>query len=319
MNGRKITLSLVILTVLFAILAACGNRAQSVLEPSPQTLALSAGDSDESNVNNVTDISQSVVAQTVEQRIVLKDASIQIVVENVTATMDMITKLAEAMGGWVISSNTSRSTYTSGNDAVIGSIAIRVPSAQFTNAITQIKNQSTSVDAETITGKDVTQEYTDLNSQLTNLQAAEAQLQKILDSAQSTDDVLKIYNELVRVRGEIETTQGRINYYKQASDFSSITVSLRPPTIAQEAVQVDTGWSPATTVKGAFNALVNVLQGIANLIIIALILVLPLLLIMGIPAWLTYKLMRRFGWFRNKPRVSGSNLPTNTKVENDVG
>ncbi len=319
MYGQKLKLLFIMLTFTLVILAACGNRSQSVLEPSPQTLALSAGDTDESNANNIADVPQAVIAQTIEQRIVLKDATLQIVVENVATTMDMITKLAEDMGGWVISSNTSKSAYASATDAVVGSIAIRVRAAQFTNAITQIKNQSTSVDAETITGKDVTQEYTDLTSQLTNLQAAEKQLQTILDSAHTTDDVLKIYNELVRVRGEIETTQGRINYYKEASSFSSITVSLRPPTVAQEAVQVDTAWSPSTTVKGAFNALVNILQGIANLLIIVIVLVIPLILVIVIPAWIVYRLMRRFGWFKKKTRVSVSNLPTNTKVENDVG
>ncbi len=203
------------------------------------------------------------------------------------------------MGGWVISSNTTKSAYNSANDSIVGSIAIRVPAAQFNNAITQIKNQSTSVDAETTTGKDVTQEYIDLNSQVTNLQAAEKQLQTILDSARTTDDVLQIYNELVRVRGEIETTQGRINYYKEAASFSSISVSLRPPTVAKESVQVDTGWNPLTTVKGAFNALVNIVQGLINLLIIIVVLVVPLLLLVGIPIWIIYHLNRRYGWIRN--------------------
>ncbi len=316
MNGRKITLALVMLIVSLVILAACGIVSQPALNPPQENISLPVIDTDASSV---VDVRQDITAQTVEQRIVLKDATLQIVVENVAATLDSITKLAEDMGGWVISSNTSKSSYASANDTVIGSIAIRVPAAQFTTAIDQIKAQSTSVDAETLTGKDVTQEYTDLNSQVINLQAAEKQLQTILDSANNTDDVLKIYNELVRVRGEIETTQGRINYFKEASSFSSISVSLRPPTVPQAAVQVDTGWSPSTTVKGAFNALVNILQSIANLLIIVIVLVLPLILVIGIPLWLIYKLLRRFGWFKNQTRASVSNRPANTKVENDVG
>ena len=82
-------------------------------------------------------------------------------------------------------------------------------------------------------------------------------------------------------------------------------------------MQVDTGWSPSTTVKGAFNALVNILQGIANLLIIVIVLVIPLILVIVIPLWMVYKLLRRFGWFATRPHVS--NLPTSTKVENDVG
>jgi len=317
MRNQKLKLLFIMLMVILVILAACGSvGSQFALEPKQQSIALPVIDTDASSILATP---QNLDARTTEQRIVLKDATLQIVVDNVTSAIDMISKLAEDMGGWVISSSTSKSSYASGNDAVIGSIAIRVPAAKLNDALTQIKGQSTSVDSETLTGKDVTQDYTDLTSQLTNLQAAEKQLQTILDSAHTTDDVLKIYNELVRVRGEIETTQGRINYYKEASDFSSITVSLRPPTVAQAAVQVDTEWSPTATVKGAFNALVNILQGIASLIIIVIVLIVPLLIVVGIPLWLLYKLSRRFGWFIFQKPVPASHLPTNTKVENDGG
>lgn len=319
MRNQKLKLLFIMLIVTFVILAACGSAgSQFVLEPK-QSVSLPLIATDSNVANTIAATPQAITPQTGEQRIVLKDATLQIVVDNVATTMDMINKLADDMGGWVISSNTSKSSYASGNDAVIGSIAIRVPAAKLNDALTQIKGQATSIDSETLTGKDVTQDYTDLTSQLTNLQAAEKQLQTILDSAHTTDDVLKIYNELVRVRGEIETTQGRINYYKEASDFSSITISLRPPTVAQAAVEVDTGWSPSTTVKGAFNALVNILQGVANLLIIIVVLVLPLLIVVGIPLWLLYKLSRRFGRFISPKSVPASHLPTNTKVENDGG
>ena len=320
MNLHKTILFSVVVIFAMVLLAACTPPNQSVaLEPelvsSKSDILLPVIDTDAAK--NTADIAQNSGAQTVEQRVVLKDASLQLVVENVATALDTITKMAETMGGWVINSNTTKSSYTSANDSITGTIAIRVPAAQFNTVITQIKSLSTSVDVETITGKDVTQEYTDLTSQVTNLQAAEKQLQTILDSAQTTDDVLKIYTELVRVRGEIETIQGRINYYKEASSFSSISVSLRLPTVPQASVQVDTGWSPATTVKGAFNALVNILQAMANLLIIVVVLVLPLVLIISIWAWVVSKLMRRFGWIKNRPRVS--NAPSTAKVENDVG
>ncbi len=316
MNKRKLVLLLISVIVALVLIVIVVSPALSP-QASLRGGLLSIINTDASTINNVSNILQDVTPQVGEQRVVLKNASLQIVVEDVATTLDSITKLAEDMGGWVINSSTSKTSYTSANDMIIGNIAIRIPAAQLNNAIAQIKNQSKSVDSESVTGTDVTQEYTDLNSQLTNLQAAEKQLQTILDSATTTDDVLKIYNELVRVRGEIETSQGRINYYKQASDFSSVSVSLRPPTVPKEAVQVDTGWSPSTTVKGAFNALVNILQGIANLLIIIIVLVIPLILVIVIPLWMVYKLLRRFGWFATRPPVS--NLPTSTKVENDVG
>ena len=220
MNGQKINLLLIVLVFTLFVLTGCNPASQqAALEPNLRPVADTNTTTDGDMAAASIATPQDITSQTAEQRVVLKDASLQIVVENVTATLDNISKMAETMGGWVINSNTTKTSYNSAQDSIIGTIAIRVPAVQFNTAIAQIKSQSTSVDAETITGKDVTQEYTDLNSQVTNLQAAEKQLQTILDSAQTTDDVLKIYNELVRVRGEIETTQGRINYYKEASAF----------------------------------------------------------------------------------------------------
>lgn len=267
---------------------------------------------------NLTEMdTQNRAVQDLDQRIVIKNASLQIVANDVAAAINSITQLAETMGGWVISSSTSKTTRSVGDEVITGSIAIRVPADQLNTALTQIKAQAASVDSESVTGTDVTQEYTDLNSQVTNLQAAERQLQILLEAAQSTDSVLQIYNELVRVRGEIEIAQGRINYYNEASSYSSISVTLRPPNVAQAAVQVDTAWSPATTVSGAFNALVNILQGLANFLIIVVVLVIPVLLVIGIPLWLLYKLWQRFDWVNRRP--TPITPPSNTQVENDVG
>lgn len=130
---------------------------------------------------------QNLIIQDLDQRIVIKNASLQIVAEDVPTAINSITQLAETMGGWVISSSTSKSTRSTGEEVISGAIAIRVPAAQLNTALTQIKQQAASLDSESVTGTDVTQEYTDINSQITNLQAAERQLQALFDRAQSTD------------------------------------------------------------------------------------------------------------------------------------
>lgn len=265
----------------------------------------SSGRIDDQTTSNVAFLvsqeQQNQMGQPVEQRVVLKDATLQVVADDVVASISSITQLAETMGGWVISSSTSKTTRSTGDDVITGAIAIRIPADQLNTALTQIKSEAASVDSESVTGRDVTQEYTDLTSQIKNLQAAERQLQTLLEAAQSTDSVLQIYNELVRVRGEIEVAQGRINYYNEASSYSSISVTLRPPNVAPAAVKVDVGWSPATTVTGAFNSLINILQGLANIVIVVVVLVIPLILVISIPIWLLYRLWQRFDWVNRRP------------------
>lgn len=257
-----------------------------------------------------TNQQQTDPAQPTRQRIVLKNANLQLIVDDVTATLATLTQLASESGGWVVNSNTSKNSTAEGDEVTVANITIRVPAEQLDNILTQIKSGAKSIESENVTGQDVTQDYVDLTSQLTNLRAAETQLQVIMDSARTTDDVLQTYTELVRVRGEIEVAQGRINFYNEAAAFSSITVSLRPPALAASSIRIGT-WDPLATIRSAISLLIGILQFIVNSLIFLIIVVLPLIVLIGLPARFIYRQLRRRGWFaptptNNRPAQSSS-------------
>lgn len=68
--------------------------------------------------------------------------------------------------------------------------------------------------------------------------------------------------ELSRVEGEIEALKGRIQFLEQSSAFSSITVNVSPDALAQP-IQVG-GWRPSGVAKDAIEALITMLQVLAN-------------------------------------------------------
>jgi len=83
-------------------------------------------------------------------------------------------------------------------------------------------------------GRDVTEEYIDLEARLRNLRRQEERLLEILDRAESVKDVLEVERELGRVRGEIERLEGRLRYLSNRVEFATITVELlEPEPIAQ--------------------------------------------------------------------------------------
>ena len=54
-----------------------------------------------------------------------------------------------------------------------------------------------------------------------------------MDQAVNTDEVLKVYEELIKVTEETEVVRGQIQYYEQASALSSISLIIQakmPPT-----------------------------------------------------------------------------------------
>lgn len=224
-----------------------------------------------------------VQAQSVE-RVVIQTANLTLVVPDPAASATEIARLADEMGGFVVNSNVSQTTFSDvGVTANRGSIQIRVPAERLDEALERIKSGATEVRAENISGQDVTQEYTDLQSSLRNLEAAEEQLVEIMGSATKTEDVLRVLETLRQVRQEIEITKGRIQYLSESARLSSISVDLIPDA-AEQPLQIG-GWRPVGTAREAYTALLRALRFLGDAAIWGAICVLPVALILGIPGY----------------------------------
>jgi Domain of unknown function (DUF4349) len=239
-------------------------------------------------------------------RIVIQTGSLTLVVADPARRVGEIRRMAEEMGGFVVSSYVFKTAYGSeGLTADQASVTIRVPAARLQDALDQIKQGAVEVRSENVSGEDVTQQFTDLQSRLRNLEAAEAQLLQIMEGAIRTEDVLAVYNQLVGVRGEIESVRGQIQYYSESAAFSAVSVELIPDEAAQP---IETGiWNPQGTVKVAVEALLRALQNIADAAIWIAIYVLPVaLLVLGLPLlvlWLIVRAIRRGRARRPKPEA----------------
>jgi len=288
-----------VLAIVGALLFVVGCAANASPRPSsPVVVVAPPAEQPKSGGQPISDVASSDTTSVnynpsspaaAQDRIVLKNAIISIVVGNPAESLATINKMATDMGGWVVSSTTSQTK--SGVSAAQASIVIRVPADRLNEALDRIKAGVVSVESENVTGQDVTQQYTDLTSQLANLEAAEAQLRKLMDAAGKTDDVLVVYRELVKVRGDIERIKGQLQYYKESAAYSSITVTLLPNK-ADKPIEI-AGWRPGETLKGAFEALVNTLQGIVNVVIWLVVYLLPLMVMIGLPIWLILRFIQR--------------------------
>ncbi len=215
-------------------------------------------------------------------RLVIKNAALSMAVDDPQKSMDNISRMADAMGGFVVSADMNQQTLYNGSKVPQVNMSIRVPADRLAEALATIKAETTQpIISETESSQDITAEYTDLNSRLVNLQAAEKQLQQIMDSAVKTEDVLSVYSQLVSVREQIEVIKGQMQYYEQSAALSSISIQL----LANAAVQPITiaGWHPGGVAKEALQTLINALQSLANFGIRMAVLYVPLLLIIFVP------------------------------------
>jgi len=154
-------------------------------------------------------------------RMIIRTANMQLVVDDVRDTIDKITDLAQNLEGYVVNSSSWKE-----GERIVGQITIRVPSSDFNYAMSVLREMAVEVNSETTSSQDVTEEYIDLEATLRNLEATEAQLLKLMEKAVKVEDILNVQRELSRVQQDIERTKGRMQYLERTSAMSLIQVLL---------------------------------------------------------------------------------------------
>jgi len=166
-----------------------------------------------------------------DDRLVIRNASLDVQVEDVTAAVERIAQAANQAGGYVVSSK----TWGDGKK-LAGAISIRVPAESFDATVKSIRALAFKVTTEDISARDVSEEYVDLQSSLVNLEATLQQLLKIMQQATKVDDILAVQREITRVQGEIEQTKGRMQFLERSSATSLINVNLQGSGLTSEFV-----------------------------------------------------------------------------------
>ena len=296
---KKVGLILIVLSLL---LAGCSAASATMSPSSPQELnGPSAGaDSYYSDKGAFgapaggTTANEGEASADTGERLVIQNANLTIQVGAPGDAMTSIRRMAEEMGGFVVTSNLYKTYAGDAGELPEATITVRVPADKLNQAIDQVKalTQDPSVDvkAETISGQDVTKEYTDLRSRLKNLEETEAQLREIMASATKTEDVLAVYRELTSIREQIEVIKGQIQYYEESAAMSAISILIQAKSSAQP-LEIG-GWQPAGVAREAIQALVKALQVLANIAITFVLFILPLGLLILAPFLILFLIIR---------------------------
>ena len=321
-KNRKKHISQLFMILMFSglVLGSCASAPKSYGEPVYEEAAVEVATAPQAMPDDMEYSEEgrsfSDSAPDEVQRIVIKNASISIVVDDPTTTLDTVSKMAEDMGGFVVSANLYQRELDNDLTVTQASITIRVPAEKLNQALGLIRGSSEQDPLnESIESQDVTRDYVDQKSRLRNLEKTEAQLSKIMEEADETEDVLAVYSELARVQEQIEVTKGQIQYYEQSAAMSIINIELLP----NEAVQPLTigGWQPVGVAKSAVQSLINALTFIVDAAIWIIIFVLPILLVLFvvfvIPFYLIIRVVRRKGKNSKKKENSKETEKSETK------
>ncbi len=306
---------IIFLSLIVILMSSCASKsvvgyAPEIMMESETSMSRGVADSFAGNADNSVYSEDSLQVQESQVRMVIKNASLSIVVEEPGVSIEAISKMASDLGGFVVSSNLYRTQTSNGLEVPQANITIRVPADKLDQALADIKSGAGQILSENVSGQDVTQEYTDLESRLRNLERAEEQLTEIMEQAWETEDVLVVYNRLVEVQEQIELIKGQMKYYEQSAALSAISINIQ----ANEAVQpLKIGnWQPVGVAKRAIQALINTLKVLADMLIWIALYILPVALILFFPIRWLWRWLKK-GIAKRKERKEQKKAPKEQK------
>jgi hypothetical protein len=216
-----------------------------------------------------------------QQRLVIRNAQLALVVDDVPAKERRIRFQVESLGGFIVQSNVTNGANQYSKSRA--EIVLRIPAQQFDSFINFVLDGAIEVLQNQVSGTDVTDAYVDLQSRLRSLEATYSRVLQFLDDAQTVEQALEVNRQLTEIQNEIEEVKGRMEYYKESAALSSIAIALEDnpepeptaiptPTPTPTPTPIpDEGWKPGEVAGNSFGRLVNFSQGLANILIELLI------------------------------------------------
>jgi Domain of unknown function (DUF4349) len=212
---------------------------------------------------------------------IIRDGSmaIQLEKDGFSAGFAAVTRIAQNNGGFVLSSQIRGQRR--------GTLVLRIPAKRFDDAMLALRDVGV-VQAQSISGRDVTAQYIDLNARLQNTIGQRTVLRNLMGQATTIRETITVQNRLSQVELQIEQIQGQLNFIQDQVAEATVHVELHEEDAAQvltsavENPSLGSAWD--RSIQGFLNVVSAVVIGLGYLIPIA---------VLGLGIWLVTVAVRR--------------------------
>lgn len=259
----------------------------------------------------------SVPNPILDQRKVIRSANITVEVDNFDNSYGRINSAILGIGFIQETNINTERVYVDGVQKLVkrGTIVLRVDRNKFDKVLNGLKEIG-AVMNWSIQGEDVTEKYFDTESRLKLLRLEEERVLGYLKKIDNPDKVVAYETRLTNIRHEIESLTGTIRKLSDLVDLSTITINMNEKYPGSDKpVKEKTYWDRMSEKFTA--SMKGVIEFCGNFIIFV-IAALPVLVLMGLCAWLIIFIYRRISKLA-KTKNSPKNDKVNKGDNNDNG
>ncbi|MDD3388185.1 MAG: DUF4349 domain-containing protein [Prevotella sp.] len=214
---KKVTLLLLVLSLFF--IWSCGNKANESSVAMDEVTELSELKTPQADAKKEAKLEDKQASE--YDRKITKTGDINFETKDIVKTKSAIQKQVKALKGYIESDEIS--TY---DERKSNTLTIRIPSSSFDTLINNVAEQATKIDSREVRLSDVTEEYIDLDKRLKTKKELEVRYIQLLQKATKVEEILKIEEQMGKLREDIESTEGRFRYLNGQVDYSTLNVTF---------------------------------------------------------------------------------------------
>jgi len=215
-------------------------------------------------------------AQPIQKKII-KTGNLRFETQELEKTRARIIAAVQKAGGYIQSDNTGKNY-----NSQFQNLTIRVPYDAFDETIAEISQGVAFFDEKTISQRDVSEEFVDIQARLKAKRALESRYLDLLAKAKNVREMLDIERELATIREEIESRQGRLKYLQSQVSESTLHINFYKTT-SETGATVSYGTKILNALKSGWNGI--------SIFFLGLLHIWPFIILVGVGVFFVRRLI----------------------------
>jgi len=203
--------------------------------------------------------SEAVPQTDVQNRMVIESSNMSMVVNDVRQKMDKILSHVESKNGYMVSSNLNQP-----EEKPYANLIVRVPSQELRPTLEYLRGLAVKVTSENLKGRDVTDQYMDIDARLKTLEKTKLKFEEIMDKATKVQDILQVQREIISLQSQIDSLKGQQKYLEKSAESAKLSIHLSTDEWSLPYAPEDSSFRPKLIFKQAVRALVQTFRGLAS-------------------------------------------------------
>lgn len=216
------------------------------------------------------------------QKFITIEQSTTIKVSSIKKSEKKLLSIIDKLGGYTL--RTQRQNQDSEDQTA--TLEFRLPINSRIEFTRILKDEKFDKSSDQISSIDKTQSYMVAIAELNQAESQEKYLSKLMTTANETQDVLSVFEQLNNVQNKINKLKGQIQYIRQSSDLAKITININKKFLQQTAEKKR--WLFTEVIIKGWNNLLDALSFQLKMLTIFLVYYLPILLIWAVLFYAIY-------------------------------